>query len=360
MAGILPTLASNDEYPRTCMKIERTIGMAVIGTGFMGTLYARICAQMPGVSVVAVCDLLPERVVPLAEELGAVAYPAADYNRMFKEQDQIDAVLVCTREDSHREPALAALEVGKHLMVEKPLATSVNDAMAIVDAARCRGHLITMMAHTLRFDPRYQRLQHAIEQNEIGELIHLYARRTPPYAALERIGGRVELPFWVGVHDIDMMRWITGSEVSRVLAVSSEKGLKERSVKSAVISLLTFENGVIATLENSWGPVSSAAGQQSTAFFRAQGTRGIVEVKNLNQGVKIERDGSVAFPDTVYISDSYGRITGAYTDQISYFVNCIRLEKTSSVQLQDGLQSVAVAEAILRSSNCASDVIRSI
>jgi predicted dehydrogenase len=352
MADILPTLALNEEHRGACLKTERTIGIAVIGAGFMGTLYARICAQMAGVSVVAVCDLLPERVVPLAEELGAAAYSTAEYDRMFKERREIDAVLVCTREDGHREPALAALEADKHLMVEKPLATRVGDAKAIVDAARGREHLITMMAHTLRFDPRYIRLQQAIRQKKIGELIQLFARRTPPYAALERIGGRVELPFWVGIHDIDMMRWITGSEVSRVLTVSSEKGVKEHTVKSAFISLLTFENGVIAALDNSWGPSS---GQQSSTFFRAQGTRGVIEVTSANPAVSIAHDGTFDFPDTIYICDSHGRITGAYTDQISYFVNCIRLGTPSTVQLQDGLQSIAVANAILRSSNCVSE-----
>lgn len=342
------------------MRIERTIGIAVIGTGFMGSHYARICAQLAGVRVVALCDPLRERVVPLAEELGAVAYPTAEYDRMFQEQGEIDAVLVCTREDSHRAPALAALEAGKHLLVEKPLATSVDDAKAIVEAARSRASLVTMMGHTLRFDPRFIRMKRAIAQNEIGDLIHIYARRTPNYVALQRIGFRVELPFWVGVHDIDAMRWVTGSEVSTVLAVSSQKGLEDRSIKRAIISLLTFENGVIATLDNSWGPDYGGAAQQSTACFRAQGTNGFVEVENLHQGVMIEHAGGVAFPDTVYMPNSYGRITGAYADQLFHFVNCIRLGTPSEVQLQDGLKSVIVAEAILRSSNSAGVAVLSV
>ena len=335
------------------MIIERTIGVAIIGTGFMGSHYARICAQMAGVRVVAVCDLLPERAVPLAEEIGAVAYPGAAYDRMFKEQNGIDAVLVCTREDSHRVPAVASLQAGKHLLIEKPLATSVDDSKAIVEAARGKTSLVTMMGHTLRFDPRFIRIKRAIAQNEIGDLIHIYARRTPNYVALQRIGFRVELPHWVGVHDIDAMRWITGSEVARVYAVSSQKGLEDRSIKRAIISLLTFENGVIATLENSWGPDYGGATQQSTACFRAQGTKGFIEVENLHQGVMVEHAGGVTLPDTVFLPTSYGRIMGAYADQISYFINCIRFGTPSEVQLQDGLKGAIVAEAILRSINSA-------
>jgi predicted dehydrogenase len=331
------------------MKIERTIGVAVIGTGFMGSHYARICAQMAGVRVVAICDLLPERAVPLAEELGAAAYPGSDYERMFREQGEIDAVLVCTREDSHRAPALAALAAGKHLLVDKPLATSVDDAKAIVEAAQGHASLVTMMGYTLRFDPRFLRIKRTLAQNEIGDLIHIYARRTPNYAALQRIAFRVELPHWAGVHDIDAMRWITGSEVSSVVAVSSQKGLESQSVKRAIISLLTFENGVIATLENSWGPDFGGVNQQSTACFRAQGTKGFVEVENLHQGVMVENAGGVTFPDTVFLPTSHGRIMGAYADQISYFIHCIRLGTPSEIQLQDGLKGAMVAAAILRS-----------
>jgi predicted dehydrogenase len=129
-------------------------------------------------------------------------------------------------------------------------------------------------------------------------------------------------------------------------------------MKRAIMSLLTFENGVIATLENSWGPDYGGAAQQSTASFRAQGTKGFVEVENLHQGVMIEHAGGVAFPDTVYMLNSYGRVTDA--DQIFYFINCIRLGTPSEVQLQDGLKSAIVAEAILGSLNSAGSAALSV
>jgi len=325
----------------------------------MGSFYARICAQMVGVEVVALCDVSRETVESLANELGVAAYPAADYRQMLKEHHEIDAVLVCTREDSHRDPSLAALEANKHLMVEKPLATNVDDAKAIFEAAQSRPGLVTMMAHTLRFDPRYSKMKDAVARKEIGELICLYGRRTPPYAALERIHGRVALPFWVGIHDVDMMRWVACSEVARVFAVSSQGNFENRSIKSVIISLLTFENGVVAALENAWGPACNTESQQSTAFFRAQGTRGVIEVKNFDQGIAIHRDRGVIFPDTVYMPNSYGRIAGVYTDQIAYFINCIRLGTASEIQLEDGVRSVIVAEAIIRSADSGKEVILS-
>jgi len=325
----------------------------------MGSLYARICAQMAGVEVVALCDALPEMVVPLASELGAVAYSAADYGQMLKEHNEIDAVLVCTCENSHREPSLAVLQANKHLMVEKPLATNLEDARAILEAAQSRPGLVTMMAHTLRFDPRYLSMKDAVSRNEIGQLIHLYARRTPPRAALERIHGRSELPFWVGVHDVDIMRWIACSEVARVFAVSSQEGLNRRRIRSVFLSLLTFDNGVVAALDNAWGPACNIEDQQSTAVFRAQGTRGVIEVQNFDRGITIQRDGGVTSPDTVYMPKSYGRITGVYADQVGYFVNCVRLGIPSEIQLENGVRGVMVAEAIIRSADSGKEVVLS-
>ncbi len=75
-----------------------------------------------------------------------------------------------------------------------------------------------MVGYSLRFDPRYYLMRQAVRNGEIGEIVQIYARRTPPLAALERIQARVELPFWVGVHDLDMMCWVTGSNIHEVYA----------------------------------------------------------------------------------------------------------------------------------------------
>lgn len=339
------------------MRLEKTIGVAVIGTGFMGSLYARICAQTPGVEVVALCDLVAERVEALAQEVGAVAYAGFDYASMFKKHSGIDVVLVCTREDSHRDPALAALEAGKHVLVEKPLATNVRDAEAMVEAARGNAHSVAMVAHTLRFDPRFVRMKQTVAQNDLGEIVHLYARRTPTYSTLERIDGRVELPYWVGVHDIDMMRWLTSSEVVRVNTVSTLKGVENRGVKRSILSLLTFKSGAIAALENAWGPENGPDNQQAASVFRVLCTRGVVEITTSNQGLAVNREGGTSSPDVIGVHQSYGRITGMYAEQINYLLSCIRLGKVPEPGLVDGLRSAMVAEAIMRSAETTTEIV---
>jgi predicted dehydrogenase len=265
------------------------------------------------------------------------------------DESPVDAVLVCTPEDRHAAPALAALAAGKHVLVEKPLAEKSSDGAAMVRAAAACPGLVCMTAHSLRFDPRYTILRDAAASGRLGDIVHITARRTPPLAALNRVGGRAELPFWVGVHDIDMMRWVASSEVSRVAAVASDKGLETRGLKRAILSTLMFRTGVIAALDNSWGPDTDSPGQQSTAEFRVQGTRGFAAVQSHEHGVHVHSHGDVYTPDALYMPEVHGRIAGTYRNQLEHFVECIRRGAPAAVSFADGYRAVAVAEAILES-----------
>ncbi len=96
------------------------------------------------------------------------------------------------------------------------------------------------------------------------------------------------LTLTLGVHDIDMMRWTLQAEVARVVAVASDRGLENRDLRRAILALVTFTNGVIGVLDNSWGPQSAAGGQQSAVDFRVQGTAGFVEVTNQPQDIVLQ------------------------------------------------------------------------
>ena len=241
------------------------INIAIIGCGFMGSLYARICHQLAEATVVAVCDLDSQQAQTLASQVNAQTYGDSNYQAMFTAHPEIDAVLICTPEDAHVDPALATLEANKHLLIEKPLATSITDGKQILSTYQARD-VISMIAYSLRFDPRYVAMKRAVEQGQIGEIIHMYARRNMAIAVLQRLNGRVEGPLWVGVHDIDMMRWLTGQNVVRVMAMTSDKGMQDWDVKSIYYALLTFEDGTVAALENAWS-VTPLVGRPPTLYL---------------------------------------------------------------------------------------------
>ena len=115
----------------------RAIRVAVIGAGFMGERHARIYAGLPDVELVAVCDVHEEAARELAERTGAPAH-YTDFAELLR-RDDLDAVSVCTPDGLHREPCEQALAGGRHVLVEKPIATTVADAEAIVAAARGSG-----------------------------------------------------------------------------------------------------------------------------------------------------------------------------------------------------------------------------
>lgn len=323
------------------------INIAVIGCGFMGSLYAMICHQMIGATVTAVCDVDYDRAKSLASQVDARAYDGDDYHAMFEAHATIDGVLICTPEDRHVAPAVAALEAGKHVMIEKPLATSLADGQQIIAAARGR-NVISMVAYSLRFDPRYAAMKAAVDNDAVGEIIHMYARRNMPEAVIHRLNGRVEGPFWVGVHDIDMMRWLTGSNVARVMAVSSDKGMTDWDLETVYYALLTFEDGTVAALENAWS-ITPLTGRPQPFTFRVEGTKGQLQVRSYEQGITIHSVETIQEPDTVYMPEIYGRISGVYRDQITYFVDCIRDGKQTDIPIAEGWNGVQAAAAIVQS-----------
>jgi len=175
----------------------KEINLAFYATGFMGTLYSRICHQMPGVNVVALLDIDPQRVQPLAEELGAQAYIGDDYDQPLKDHPEIDAVIVATPEHDHVAPALAVLEAGKHILLEKPMTTSTVDARKILAGAE-RKDIISMVCYSLRFDQRYVAAKEAADRGDLGDVISIVARRNIPLGTLKRLDARVDAIYpWV-------------------------------------------------------------------------------------------------------------------------------------------------------------------
>jgi UDP-N-acetylglucosamine 3-dehydrogenase len=249
---------------------------------------------------------------------------------------------------------MAILERGKHLFVEKPLTMNVEEAETIVRAAAGR-RSISMVGYSLRFDPRYVAMKQAIDSGDVGNLLYITARRNPSIATLERLDGRVELPFWVGVHDIDMMRWVTGSEVARVFARATPPGFKRWGVRGAYFALLTFASGVVAQLENAWE--ATAAGRPQSYAFRVQGSGGLVEVRSHEQGVTIHRADAAYAPDTVYSLTSYGVINGVYRDELAYFVRCVKQGTDTEMPVLTGLEGVRVADAIMRSAAQGTEIV---
>ena len=176
----------------------------IIGLGWFGEYHGDALAGLPNVELYALCTRTESRLKELGEKFG-VKHLYTDYNEMLA-NPELEAVSVTTMWDQHTAPTLAALEAGKHVFLEKPMASSVADCRAIVEAARATDKYF-MVGHIVRFQPRYAGAKREIAAGSIGKIVSIYARRNIPAplgtAVLPKIGPIIG----DGVHDTDIMLW---------------------------------------------------------------------------------------------------------------------------------------------------------
>lgn len=217
--------------------------VAVIGVGAMGSHHARVYSEMPGVELVGVADADARQAESVTKRYGGQAY--TDFRQMLEEQKP-EAVTVVVPTIYHLEVALEIIRRGLHVMIEKPIAFSVDEGQQIIDAAQRAGvHL--MIGHIERFNPAVVALKAHLAGGELGRVFQIDAHRQGPFPArIADVGVVIDL----AVHDLDVMRYVSGSEVVRVYAET------ERRIHSSREDLLTglvrLSDGAIGTLTINW------------------------------------------------------------------------------------------------------------
>ncbi|MCB1489496.1 MAG: Gfo/Idh/MocA family oxidoreductase, partial [Bauldia sp.] len=188
--------------------------IGILGSGFMGGTHARAYAKIPGVEIVAVSSLNPEKAEALASQVGATAVTD---DRAIIEDPTIDAVSNTLPTHLHPETTIAALNAGKHVLLEKPFALTAEDCDGMIAAAKASGKIL-MVAHVLRFWGEYVSLAEFVHAGRIGKPISAIASRlsqVPGWAdwfldpALS--GGAV---LDLSVHDFDVLNWVLGTPKS--------------------------------------------------------------------------------------------------------------------------------------------------
>ena len=318
------------------MKDKLNVG--VIGVGTFGSLHAQIYRQSPLCNLVAVADLRQARLDEVCPVLGVDGY--TDYRALLDRGD-VDAVSICTTDERHLAPALAAAQAGAHILLEKPLALRPADCDAIIQAAAA-ARVKLMVGHILRFDPRYHAAHQAIAEGKVGELVHLYARRNNALTSARRLADHTSVLFFLGIHDLDMILWCTGQMPERVYAQAVHRVLD--GTPDAVLAVLTFPGGAVAALEASWIlPMSHPRGLD--ARFDVVGSGGALYVDGGGGSVVIAHE-RVEHPSLYYAPELLGERVGILRDEITHFVQCVREDRDPLVSGEDGKRAVQVACAI--------------
>ncbi len=324
--------------------VQKTLRVGVIGLGLIGSLHARIVAECANAQLVAVTDLREETAHATAKRFGCAAY--TDFRKMC-DQELLDAVCICTPDEFHLENAEYAAKKGLHLLVEKPLAANGDQAEMIVKHAEQAGVRL-MAAHVLHFDPRYAQLRDAVRQGRLGEPIHMFLRRTNPRTNGRRLGGRVSIFHFIGVHDFEMLCTCMQSRPTCAYAQRVSKVNADIGCEDTVMSVINFENGAVGVIELCWAlPENTALGINTYAEF--VGTDGVGYVNIMDQGVSIITENTVEYPDTLHWPEYNSRIQGNLKEELHHFVTATLAGEPYVTCLDTAVDAVRVIDACFQS-----------
>ncbi|MEY4941327.1 MAG: hypothetical protein RIQ93_3062 [Verrucomicrobiota bacterium] len=314
------------------------IRVGVIGAGLMGELHASVYRSLPGVELKWVVEPDAARAKQVAEKLRVPVIPSVDGR-----WSEVDAVSVCTP-DHIRQPARDALRAGVPALVEKPLATSLTEAAALLAARQQPGHL--MVGHVLRFDPRVTQARTALA--DIGKLWSVRCWRSNSLLAADRIGPRTSVAWFLGIHDVDVVRWVTGQDIVEVRARGYQR-VSPHHDHVQVHALLA--DGTPVDLQWSWLlPNQRASGL--LAGLELIGADGMLEVELSHTALALTARvaGRQRQLDTYHWpAHTAGGPGGDLRAELEAFIRSVRTGSVPPVTGEDAARAVAVIEAVDRS-----------
>lgn len=305
----------------------RKLGVAVIGVGGWGKNHARVYKEIESTELVAVCDVNAERAKSIANQYGVKAY--TNSAKMLK-NEEIEAVSVCTWSTMLAKEALKALNAGKHVLVEKPMAANTKQAKVLLETAEKNGLHLTV-GFLMRFIPGLQLIRRAVEKNEIGELVCATAKRFSQWP--ERIGD-VGVVKDTAIHDIDVMRFIFNEEPHMVYAKTGS--MRHRKFEDYAQIMLTYKDGQSAFIESNW------LTPYKMRLLTVTGTNAIMRLDYMTQELWIEDQKETLMPRYAWQEP--------LKLELQHFAECILEKKRPLITGVDGLKALEIAEAALRSS----------
>jgi len=305
----------------------KRLGVAVIGTGFWGRNHARIFRELEETELMAVCDIDAERAGKVAKQFDVKAYTSTA--KMLKRKD-IEAISICTWSTSLAKEASKALNAGKHVLIEKPMATNPKQAGKLLETAHNQGLHLTV-GFLMRFIPGLQHVRKAVENRAIGKIVCATSKRVSEWP--ERLGD-VGVVKDTAIHDIDVMRYIFNEDPVAVYAKTGS--MKHAKFEDYAQIMLTFEDGKSAFIESNW------LTPYKTRTLTVTGSEVIMKLDYITQELTIE--------------DAKETVQPRYPWQeplkleLKHFANCILKKEKPLITGMDGLRALQIAEAALKSS----------
>jgi predicted dehydrogenase len=349
------------------MKLEK-VRFGILGCGVIGPHHARAIAGLEDAELVAVADVVPEQADELAGEYGCSSHYGLAEMLVGTE---LDAVCVCTPSGMHAGDAIAALEAGKHVVIEKPVDVTLGAADRLLEVQRATGRKVAVVSQH-RFDAATLAVHRAISAGQFGRLTTGSAEvrwwRSQSYydsggwrGTWELDGGGVLIN--QAIHSIDLLQWLMG----RVVEVTAYTGLlahQRIEVEDTAAAILAFENGALGTIV-----ATTAAYPGLTARIAVHGDKGsavidddeLVYFHATGMGQEAEAYGGGENQADRVMKQYGGGSTGpgagadpgslsmAHRDQIADFVRAVKDDREPSINVEEGRKPLAIIAAIYES-----------
>lgn len=325
--------------------MTKPVRFGIIGLGNWGQLHLHYLGGLPSVEVRWVCDLDGALAESTAQRIG-VPHWTTEWEELMVDSE-LDAVCVVTPEAAHLGPVRAALEAGKHVLIEKPIASTRDEAEEMVAIAAEASSFI-MPGHVMRFDTRYSLLYERIRDGEFGRITSVKAQRHIRQN-LTRARGAHHPAYRFAIHDIDVALWLTGSPIRQVTGY--QQAVRYPDTVDYALAVLEHENGALTTIEaSSLMPIENllviydltVIGEKEMYSLPLFG--GLPDLLSLDKGHTT--------PDSLLYPAEPSLVSGCLGTEICYFANCVTKNVPPSyVTMQEALDGLKVAWAVVESCN---------
>jgi predicted dehydrogenase len=330
---------------------DRMLKVAVVGVGLHGENHALVYADHPATELVAVCDSDRDRAERVADRYGCAA--AATLDEIAA--SDVDAVSVATPDHLHHDVVATLLRAGKHVLCEKPLTTSTEEAADLVRLAEGAG-LRLAVNFAQRFNPRWTAAKEAILRGDVGTPVTGRARIVNTISVpggMLRWSGASGPEWFILPHIADVTCWLLDREPVEVFAYGSKEVLASRGIDAydAIQALVRFgDPSPYVAFETAW--ILPATGPAVTeGSVSLVGTGGRIEVDNTDRSVELHGRERASYLGTIPLArrNYHGKVAGFYFDAIRAFADDLLGGETTVASGRAGLRVTALVEAIRRS-----------
>lgn len=303
------------------------INVGVIGVGAMGHNHARVYHSLDEANLVAVSDVTETTLTQISNKYDVRGF--LDYNDILN-MKEIDAVSVCVPTTHHYKIVMDAIEHGKHVLVEKPIAFTLDEAKSMVKSAK-ENNIKIATGHVERFNPAVQKAKKLINDGVIGDIVSATARRVGPFPPrIKDVGVSIDL----AIHDLDVMYYLFNEPVTEVYATMGSI-LENCEYEDHAEIMTKFDSGITGILEVNW----------LTPYKRREleitGTDGIISIDYINQSLdvygKFAKDVLVAHEEPL-------------KNEIKSYIDSIKNDTKPEITGEDGIHALRTVIAAMNSS----------